>query len=129
MEAATTTTPFERMGGEPAVRRLVDHFYRIMDESAQAKPIRAMHAADLSPMRERLTEYLTAWLGGPRHYFERADSKCIMSAHSPYAIGEAERDQWMTCMRSALDQAAIEGEVRALVEPALARIADALRNR
>ena len=117
------------MGGEPTVRRLVDHFYRIMDESPRAGPIRAMHAADLGPMRERLTEFLTAWLGGPRHYFERADSKCIVSVHSPFAIGEAERDQWMGCMREALDATDIPAEVRSQVEPALARVADALRNR
>jgi hemoglobin len=122
-------TPFERMGGEPTVRRLVDHFYRIMDESVEAVSIRAMHAADLNPMRDRLTEYLTAWLGGPRRYFERSDSKCIMSAHSPFQIGAQQRDEWMACMRQALNEAGIAEDLRLLIEPAMTRVADALRNR
>lgn len=123
------TTPFERIGGTPAVRRLVDRFYRIMDESPEARPLRAIHAADLEPMRVRLTEYLTAWLGGPRTYFERSDAKCIMSAHSPFAIDAALRDQWMSCMRTALEDTAVDPELRSKMDAALGRVAEALRNR
>jgi len=122
-------TPFERIGGEPVVQRLVDHFYRIMDESPDARPLRAIHAPNLDPMRERLAGFLTAWLGGPRTYFERPDAKCMMSAHAPFAIGEDMRDQWMACMRIALNETGVEPELGSLIEKALWRVADALRNR
>jgi hemoglobin len=130
-QAATQTSapPFERIGGEPVVRRLVDSFYRIMDESPEAAPIRAMHAKDLGPMSDRLTDYLVGWLGGPSRYNQRPDAKCIMSAHEPYAIGVAESEQWMNCMRRALTEAGISTEMRTLIEPAFERVAKGLRNR
>ena len=68
-----------------------------------------MHADDLSPMRERLSEFLNARLGGPRAYFERGDRKCIMSAHRPFSIGETERDAWVMCMRRALEDCGVGG--------------------
>jgi len=117
------------MGGEPAVRQLVESFYRIMDESPQAATIRAMHAPSLAPIREKLVDYLVGWLGGPPRYNERADAKCIVSAHSPYAIGAAESRQWMDCMRQALTETSVPSEVRTLLEPAFERVANGLRNR
>ena len=38
------------MGGEAAVRRLVDRFYDIMDSSSEALELRTLHATDLGPM-------------------------------------------------------------------------------
>jgi len=121
--------PYEAIGGALAVRRLVDRFYDIMDTEPAAAPIRAMHAADLGPMRERLADYLIGWLGGPPLYFQRPDRKCIMSAHAPFAIGEAERDQWMTCMRRAMADCGVAENLRALLDRAFLIMADALRNR
>ena len=38
-------TDFVRIGGAPAVDRLVEAFYRRMDELPEARGIRAMHRA------------------------------------------------------------------------------------
>lgn len=122
-------TPYEQLGGAPVLRRLVDDFYDIMDRDPAAAGIRAMHAADLSDVRGKLFDWLSGWSGGPPVYNARPDRKCIMSAHAPYAIGPAERDQWMGCMRQALAGLEIDEDVRALFEAAFARLADGLRNR
>ena len=37
-------TPYELMGGEAGVRRLVDRFYDLMDTAPEAATIRALHA-------------------------------------------------------------------------------------
>jgi hemoglobin len=123
-----STAPFERLGGEPTVRRLVEHFYRIMDQSPRAATIRAMHAADLAPMREKLVDYLIGWLGGPPRYHSRPDAKCIVSAHAPYSIGAEESEQWMDCMRQAMTETGVSAELRSLIEPAFDRVAKGLRN-
>jgi hemoglobin len=122
-------SPYERIGGAETVRRIVERFYDIMDSTPEAASIRAMHAADLAPMRERLFEFLSGWLGGPPLYFQRPDHKCIVSAHRPFAIGAAERDQWMMCMRRALADCGVKEEMRALLDPAFLRVAEAFRNR
>lgn len=127
--ARVTTTPYEQLGGAPALRRLVDAFYDIMDRDPAAAGIRAMHAADLTDVRGKLFDWLSGWSGGPPVYNARPDRRCIMSVHTPYAIGPAERDQWMGCMRQALAGLEIDEDVRALFEAAFARLADGLRNR
>jgi len=48
MNELTPLTNFIRIGGQPAVNRLVDSFYRRMDTLREARGIRAMHQADLT---------------------------------------------------------------------------------
>jgi hemoglobin len=132
--AATTETSSEKATpyqsiGEAQLRAVVDRFYDIMDSDPRATQLRAMHAADLRPMRERLFQFLSGWLGGPPLYFQRPDHKCIMSAHGAFAIGAAERDQWMACMRRAMDECGVAEDVRSLLDPALATMCEAFRNR
>jgi len=128
-EAKIDRSPYEMIGGEPMVRRIVDRFYDIMDSAPEAARIRALHADDLAPMRERLFEFLSGWLGGPPLYFRRPDHKCIVSAHQTFAIGAAERDAWMTCMRQALKDCGVAEDLRTLLDQAFSRMAEAFRNR
>lgn len=128
-EATAEPTPYTMMGGEPAVRRLVDRFYDIMDRTPEAASIRAMHARDLAPIRELLCEFLSGWLGGPALYFQKPEHRCIRSAHRPFSIGAAERDAWMLCMRRAMDECGTPDQVRGMIDAPLARMAEAFRNR
>ncbi len=121
-------TPYELIGGEPTVRRLADRFYEIMDTNPGAARIRAMHTQDLTSIRQLLFEFLSGWLGGPPLYFKRPEHRCIMSAHRPYAIGEVERDEWMMCMRHALDECGLPAEMRALLDQAFLRMANLFRS-
>jgi len=49
-----TRTPYEQIGGEEGVRRLVGRFYELMDKLSDAQPIRAMHEKSLQGSREKL---------------------------------------------------------------------------
>ncbi len=122
-------TPYELLGGEVGVRRLAERFYDILDEAPEAKTIRAMHKADLGPVREKLFEFLSGWLGGPPLYVQRTGTVCLTEPHKPFAIGEAERDQWLLCMRRALVDIGASEEVRAMLDQPLFMIADFVRNR
>ena len=122
-------TPYELIGGEATVRRLADRFYEIMDTDPGAARIRAMHGRDLAPIRQLLFEFLSGWLGGPPLYFQRPNPKCILSAHRPFAIGEAERDEWLMCMRQAMEDCGVPKDVRTLLDYPFLRLAEAFRNR
>jgi len=58
-------TPFERIGGRPPIEDMVDRFYDLMDSEPSFAPLRAIHRGDLAPMREKLSDFLTAWMGAP----------------------------------------------------------------
>ena len=128
-EASPPPSPYQMIGGAEMVRRVVDRFYDIMDTAPEAAGIRAMHAKDLGPMRERLTDFLSGWLGGPPLYFQRSDRKCIVSAHKPYAIGGAEVDEWMFCMRKAMEESGVPEDVRTLLDKPFVRVCEAFKNR
>jgi len=128
-EAERPASPYELLGGETGLRRLIDAFYRIMDEDPEAAGIRAMHAADLSPISQSLFEWLSGWLGGPPLYIMRKGTPCLTGPHKAFAIGPAERDQWLYCMRRALDEIGIDANLQRMFEEPFFRIADMVRNR
>lgn len=122
-------TPYDALGGDPVVRRLVDRFYDHMDALPEAATIRAMHPGDLATSREKLYWFLSGWLGGPPLYVERRGHPRLRARHLPFSIGEAERDAWMRCMDLALDEVVPPGDVRTQVRAAILRLADHMRNR
>lgn len=125
---STAQTPYQILG-EDGIRELVNTFYDIMDSLPEAADIRAMHAEDLSPMKEKLTDYLTGWMGGPPRYLEKHGTVCMTEPHEPYHIGPEERDQWLLCMERALEQIGASDELKEMLKIPLFRVADAVRNR
>ncbi len=95
-------TPFERLGGEPTLRIIVDRFYDLMEQDPAYAELRAMHAPDLAPMRDSLTGFLVGWSGGPRDWF--STGKCVMSLHKPLTITAETSRQWMDAMRRAINE-------------------------
>ena len=123
------TSPFGILGGESAVRALVDAFYDRMDVDEAYAGIRALHPPTLDSSRDKLAWYLCGWLGGPQRYVERFGRPRLRARHLPYAIGRSERDQWLTCMRAALGDAGVEPGFAAKRMGAFEGTADWMRNR
>jgi hemoglobin len=121
-------TPYDQLGGEGAVRRLVDRFYDLMDSAPEAAEIRRLHAASLRQSREKLYLFLSGWLGGPPLYVERYGHPMLRARHLPFPIGERERDQWMWCMRRALADTPMVDELRTFLDQRFTAIADHMRN-
>lgn len=99
---APALSPFERIGGHAALRAVTDRFYDLMDQDPAYAQLRAMHAADLAPMRSALPQFLAGWAGGPRDWFEANPGKCMMSMHAPFPITRPTATQWAAAMRRAL---------------------------
>lgn len=127
MPSEAATTHYVLIGGEQAVRKLVDRFYDLMDEKEEVKPLREMHAKSLRVSREKLFLFLSGWLGGPQLYVEKYGYPRLRARHLPFAIGESERDQWLWCMNQALDEQ-IEEPLREQLIDAFAKVADHMRN-
>lgn len=124
----STSTPFESLGGEQGVRALVDRFYDLMDLEPAYGVLRGLHPSDLSGSRDKLFWFLCGWLGGPDAYVQRFGHPRLRARHLPYAIGSAERDQWMACMVQALSEQAVDPALAQRLTQALAGTADWMRN-
>ena len=125
----STSSPYDELGGETGVRRLVDSFYDYMDTLAEARTIRALHAKSLRGSREKLFLFLSGWLGGPDLYGPKYGHPRLRARHLPFAISREERDQWMLCMRRALADHDISQDLRERLERAFWQTANHMRNR
>lgn len=129
MQPDRRSTPYERIGGAEAVRRLVHRFYDLMDELPQARTVRELHGESLSGSEDKLFKFLSGWLGGPQLFIEEYGDPVLRRRHMPFSIGDAERDQWMICMNQALSETVEDGNLRLELSTALAKVADHMRNR
>jgi hemoglobin len=124
-----STTHFESIGGEAKVRALVDRFYDLMATKAEAAGILALHPSDLQSSREKLYLFLVGWMGGPPVYVQKYGHPRLRARHLPFAIGESERDQWLLCMKQALEEVVEPEGVRLQLFQAFAQLADFMRNK
>ena len=128
-EAQTEIPPFERLGGEPAVRALVDRFYDLMDLEPGYAALRATHGSTLIDARDKLFWFLCGWLGGPDHYQSRFGHPRLRARHMPFSIGILERDQWVACMDQAMGEVGVPDDLRARLNESFMGTADWMRNR
>lgn len=127
--AGTAVSMYERIGGAPTIERLVESFYARMDTLPEARTIRAMHAADLGPVKDVLKRYLGEWMGGAKLYSAERGHPRLRQRHLGFPIGNEERDAWLSCMRGALDETVADRGARAEIYELLARLAAWMRNR
>ncbi len=117
-----------QMGGEEGVRRLVDRFYDVMDEDSSVGVLRQMHAKTLKSSRQKLFEFLSGWLGGPQLYIEKHGHPRLRQRHLPFKIDHHARDQWMYCMRVAVEETVDSAELKEALLQAFHDLADHMRN-
>jgi hemoglobin len=122
-------TPFELLGGAAALRALVDRFYTLMDGDPAYAEIRRLHPPSLESSADKLFCFLSGWLGGPPLYAAKYGHPMLRARHLPYPIGSLERDQWMACMRRAMEDCAVAPALAAALGRAFARTADWMRNK
>ncbi len=121
-------TPFAWIGGEPAVRALVDRFYDLMDLEPGYRELRASHGTTLDDARQKLFWFLCGWLGGPQHYQERFGHPRLRMRHMPFQIGILERDQWLACMNQAMGDTGVPADLRERLNQSFFQTADWMRN-
>jgi hemoglobin len=127
--APQEASAFERMGGEPTVRQLVDRFYDLMDLETAFADIRKLHPSTLEGSRDKLHWFLCGWLGGPQHYVERFGHPRLRARHLPFSIGIRERDQWLACMRQAMAETQVDPQLADRLYESFFNTADWMRNR
>ena len=94
---------FIAAGKEEGVRRIVDTFFRNMQENPAYERIWNWHPDNHEMTQDKLSLFLFAWMGGPRLFKEKYGPINIPQAHAHLNIKLEERDMWLNCMQETLE--------------------------
>lgn len=126
-------TPYAEMGNsEELVRRLARSFYAHM--AALEPQLAALHRLDADGKiaeitQERFSLFLIEWLGGQALYSPQFGHPRLRMRHAHVPIDEKMRDAWVRCMKRAMDEVGVSGDVRRFLDSRFLEVADFLRNR
>ncbi|GII33652.1 globin [Planotetraspora mira] len=100
MTSEQTDSFFEAVGGEETFQRLVHRFYEGVVEDPLLRPL--YPEDDLDGAEERLRMFLVQYWGGPNDYSQQRGHPRLRMRHSPFVIGEPQRDAWLKHMGDAV---------------------------
>jgi hemoglobin len=117
--SATVNTVYDQIGGEDAVRRLVDAFYDIVEFEAEGSELLILHLRGHGVAHSRIEQFnfLSGFLGGPRYYVEKHGHSNVRYMHEHVDISTAAKDAWLHCMSIAIDRAGLTFAKEQLLEP------------
>lgn len=102
-------TPYEAIGGEATVAKLVEAFYRRVARHPDLAPI---FPDDLTETRNKQFAFLTQFLGGPPLFSTEYGPPMLRRRHLPFPITPKRAAAWIECMIAALDEIQLHGPVR-----------------
>ncbi|WP_414829183.1 group II truncated hemoglobin [Alteromonas sp. H39] len=121
-------TPFDAIGGEPAVHQLANRFYDIMSSDPMVADLYAIHPQPLERIRHAFFLYLMMWLGGPTHYEKERGHPRLRARHLPFTVTPTLKAQWMYCMRKAMYETVTDVQLAEKLLNALDTLADHMVN-
>lgn len=115
-------TMIDKIGGEPKVHELVDHFYDLIESLPQGEAIMTMHLKGhgLSHVRPAQFEFLCGFFGGRRYYHERHGHMNLREIHAHVEIRAEDAENWLSIMDIAMTDSGV-------VEPMKSQIAATFR--
>ncbi len=121
-------TYFSKIGGAPAINKIVEEFFQRMETLPEARTVREMHSDDLDKTKAVMKRYFSELLGGPMQFSDSRGHPALKGRHAAFDIGPKERDAWMRCMREALQANVADESLRQYIEERFYQLADWVRN-
>ena len=118
---------YEVVGGLDFFVALADRFYDRVRDDAVLLPLYP-EPDDLPAASRRLALFLAQYWGGPHTYSEERGHPMLRARHNPYVIGALERDHWLVCMLSAVNELVDNDDLRARMTDYFVKAAEHLRN-
>ncbi len=121
---------YDKVGGQEGIDKLIDQFYLIMSSDPSAKECYATHAGrDLQESAHKLKFFLSGWLGGPQLYLETFGHPRLRMRHNPFPIGVVEAEQWLYCMKKAMEHSEIPEDLQTQLFDSFLQVAQMLINK
>ncbi|MHA6644956.1 group II truncated hemoglobin [Mesorhizobium sp. A623] len=128
--APRTRSLYEMVGSEQGLDQLVQAFYDIIEQDPEAHELHLLHLRGHGVAHSRIEQfdYLSGFLGGPRHYLQRHGHTRLREIHEYIPIDQKMRDVWLDCMRKAIVRTAIPAETADVLMAHLTHAADTTIN-
>ena len=120
-------TFYDEIGGHATFTRLVARFYAGVRTDPVLVPLYPQD--DWDGAEARFRGFLEQYWGGPTTYSQERGHPRLRMRHAPFAIGEVERDAWLSHMRDAVDSLALTPEQDAQLWGYLEMAAFSMQNR
>lgn len=122
---------YEEIGGEAALRAVVERFYDLIETDPRGAVILGQHLRGhgIAHVREEQFAFMAGFLGGPRLYAERHGHMNLREIHDHLPIRPQEAEDWLALMDQAIAETGLAGGVIERARPALRRAALLLVNR
>lgn len=101
-------TPYEVIG-EEMLSHLVDSFYGKVQKHPMLSPI---FPDDLTETARKQKQFLTQYLGGPQLYTEEHGHPMLRARHLPFPITPARANAWIQCMKEAMNDVGLTGDIK-----------------
>lgn len=95
----------DALGGEEAVRALVETFYDLVETLPEGENLRRLHQRGQGIANARVEQFnfLCAFLGGRRYYLEKHGHMDVKLMHEHVPISSEDAENWLFCMDRALE--------------------------
>ncbi len=95
--------------GQERLYQMIDRFYDILFSSSSIKHL--FDEAEHENIRNKQKLFLTQFLGGPALYSQKYGHPKMKLRHLPHKITAEAKDEWLRCMRLAIDSMNFENDL------------------
>jgi len=108
---------YENLGGAQGLHRLVEVFYGKVQLHPKLGPL---FPADITPVLEKQYQFLSQFFGGPTLYSDLHGHPMMRARHMHIPVTPERAEEWLACMKEALEETAVEEPLRSFVLSRLA---------
>lgn len=91
------------------LQQLVDRFY---DEVFESPIISSLFVTDKNEIKRKQFLFLSQFLGGPANYSLEFGHPKMRMRHLPHVIDNRSKDEWLRCMKLAVDSLEMRDELK-----------------
>jgi hemoglobin len=95
--------------GEENLKKLVDEFYELVKVNPVIKDL---FKNNFEEIKYKQYLFLTQFLGGPPIYTEKFGHPMMRKRHLPHKITNQAKEEWLSCMREAIDKLPIDKNLK-----------------
>ena len=125
-----TQSVLDQLGGEDALKKLVNHFYDLMESLPEGHDIMRLHFRGhvMEHTRTEQINFLNGFFGGRQYYKEKHGHMDVREIHAHVPIRTDDAEQGLSIMDRALDDCGHSGAHIDRIRATLRRVALMLVN-